>query len=102
MDNLNIHKLSVLYEYFPPDEARRLVKRFEVHYTPVHGSWLNIAEIELSAMSKQCTKRRIPNIETLKNELICWVKERNINKVGVNWRFKADDARIKLKGLYPR
>lgn len=102
MDNLNIHKLSVLYEYFPPDEARRLVKRFEIHYTPVHGSWLNIAEIELSAMSKQCTKRRIPNIETLKNELICWVKERNIKKVGVNWRFKTDDARIKLKGLYPR
>jgi len=102
MDNLNIHKLSVLYEYFPPDEARRLVKRFEVHYTPVHGSWLNIAEIELSAMSKQCTKRRIPNIKTLENELIYWVKERNIKKVGVNWRFKTDDARIKLKGLYPR
>jgi hypothetical protein len=102
MDNLNIHKLSVLYEYFPPDEARRLVKRFEVHYTPVHGSWLNIAEIELSAMSKQCTKRRIPNIESLKKELICWTKERNIKKVGINWRFKTDDARIKLKGLYPR
>jgi hypothetical protein len=102
MDNLNIHKLSVLYEYFPPEEARRLVKRFEVHYTPIHGSWLNIAEIELSAMSKQSTNRRIPNIQKLKEELKYWVKGRNDTKIGVNWRFKTDDARIKLKRLYPR
>lgn len=101
MDNLNTHKLSILYEFYTPEEARRLVQRFEIHYTPVHGSWLNIAEIELSVMSKQCTKRRIPNIETLKNELIAWTKERNNKKAGVDWRFRASDARIKLKRFYP-
>jgi hypothetical protein len=102
MDNLNTHKLSILYEFYTPEEARRLVQRFEIHYTPVHGSWLNIAEIELSVMSKQCTKRRIPNIETLKKELIAWTKERNNKKAGIDWRFKSDNARIKLKELYPR
>jgi hypothetical protein len=101
MDNLNTHKLSVLYEYYPPEEARRLVQRFEVHYTPVHGSWLNIAEIELSVMSKQCIKRRIPDMEILQNELKCWVQKRNKKKVGVDWRFRSTDARIKLKKLYP-
>ena len=101
MDNLNTHKLSILYEFYTPEEARRLVQRFEIHYTPVHGSWLNIAEIELSVMSKQCTKRRIPNIEILKNELIAWTKERNNKKAGVDWRFRTSDARIKLKRFYP-
>lgn len=101
MDNLNTHKLSLLYEYFPPDEARRLVKRFEVHYTPVHGSWLNIAEIELSIMSRQCTKRRLSSMEILNNELGFWVKQRNNSKKGINWRFKTKNARIKLKKLYP-
>lgn len=102
MDNLNTHRLCILYEFYPPEEARRLVQRFEVHYTPKHGSWLNIAEIELSVMSKQCTKRRIPNIEKLKTELEFWSKKRNDKKIGVNWRFRTIDARIKLKGLYPR
>jgi len=101
MDNLNTHKLSIFYEFYPPEEARRLVQRFEVHYTPKHGSWLNIAEIELSVMSRQCTKRRLSSMKILKNELLAWTKERNNDKVGVNWRFKTKDARIKLKKLYP-
>jgi len=101
MDNLNIHKLSVLYECFPPKKARRIAKRFEIHYTPVHGSWLNIAEIEIAAMAKQSINRRIPDLEFLQNELNSWVKERNCDKVGVDWRFKTNDARIKLKRLYP-
>jgi hypothetical protein len=101
MDNLNTHRLCILYEFFSPEEARRLIQRFEVHYTPKHGSWLNIAEIELSVMSKQCTKRRLPNMEILKNELIAWTKERNNSKIGVNWRFRTNDARLKLKKLYP-
>lgn len=101
MDNLNTHKLSILYEFYSPEEARRLVQRFEVHYTPVHGSWLNIAEIELSAMSKQCTNRRISGMDILKNELVAWVNDRNNREIGVNWRFRNEDARIKLKHLYP-
>ena len=101
MDNLNTHKLSILYEFYPPEEARRLVQRFEIHYTPKHGSWLNIAEIELSVMSKQCTKRRLSSIEILKKELLAWTKERNNHEIGVNWRFRTKDARIKLKKLYP-
>ena len=101
MDNLNTHKLSILYEFYPPEEARRIIKRFEVHYTPVHGSWLNIAEIELSVMSKQCTNRRIPNMEMLKKELSAWKTERNNDEIGVNWRFRTKDARIILKRLYP-
>lgn len=101
MDNLNTHKLSILYEFYKPKEARRLVQRFELYYTPVHGSWLNIAEIELSVMSKQCTRRRLSSIEILKNELLAWTKERNCKNVGVNWRFRTKDARIKLKKLYP-
>ena len=78
-----------------------IIQRFEVHYTPKHGSWLNIAEIELSVMSKQCTKRRLSSMEILKNELMAWTKERNNDKIGVNWRFRTNDARIKLKKLYP-
>lgn len=101
VDNLNTHRLAILYEFFPPEEARRLVERFEVHYTPVHGSWLNIAEIEISAMSKQAINRRIPDVETLKKELEAWKNERNNKKIGVKWRFTSKDARIKLKKLYP-
>lgn len=101
LDNLNIHKLSILYEFYPPEEARRLIQRFEIHYTPVHGSWLNIAEIELSVMSRQCTDRRISDIDTLRNELNAWKNERNNIKKGVKWRFRTNDARIKLKKLYP-
>lgn len=101
MDNLNTHKLSILYEFYTPEEARRIIKRFEVHYTPIHGSWLNIAEIEISVMAGQCIKRRLPDIQTLQKEIEHWVKERNISKIGVDWRFKSKDARIKLKRLYP-
>jgi hypothetical protein len=101
MDNLNTHRLCILYEFYPPEEARRIIKRFEVHYTPKHGSWLNIAEIELSVMSKQCTKRRIPDMETLKKELMAWTTERNRDEKGINWRFRTNDARIKLIKLYP-
>ena len=101
MDNLNIHNLFILYEFYTPEEARRIIKRFEVHYTPVHGSWLNIAEIELSVMAKQCIKRRIPDVEILKNVIESWKNERNSEKIGINWRFTAKDARIKLKRLYP-
>lgn len=101
MDNLNTHRLCILYEFYSPEEARRLVQRFEVHYTPKHGSWLNIAEIELSVMSKQCTKRRLSSMEILKNELLAWKNERNGKEIGVNWRFRTNDARIKLKKLYP-
>jgi len=101
MDNLNTHKLSILYEYYPPEEARRIIKRLEVHYTPVHGSWLNVAEIELSVMSRQCTKRRLSSMEILNDELLKWVKERNAKNIGVKWRFTTNDARIKLNRLYP-
>lgn len=101
MDNLNTHKLAILYEFYPPEEALRIAQKFEVHHTPKHGSWLNIAEIEISVMEKQCTDRRIPDIETLKNELNSWKNERNNDKIGVNWRFTTKDARIKLKKLYP-
>jgi hypothetical protein len=100
-DNLNTHNLKVLYEVYSPEEARRITRRFEIHYTPKHGSWLNIAEIELSAMARQCTDRRIPDMETLRKELEAWSKERNAKKIGVNWRFKTEDARIRLKKLYP-
>lgn len=102
MDNLNIHSLSSLYEAFPPEVARSLAKRLEIHYTPKHGSWLNIAEIELSAMSKQCLDRRIATITSLRSELSAWETDRNKNQKGVDWQFTTDTARIKLKRLYPQ
>jgi len=102
MDNLNTHTISSLYEAFPPAEAFRLAQRLEIHFTPKHGSWLNIAEIELSAMTMQCLgKRRIPSIEELNRNLLAWHCERNKNQKGVDWQFTAEDARIKLKRLYP-
>jgi len=101
MDNLNTHVVSSLYEAFPPEKARTLAKRLEIHYTPKHGSWLNIAEIELSAMTAQCLGRRIPTIETLSSELDAWNSARNNNAATVNWQFTTDNARIKLKRLYP-
>ena len=102
MDNLNTHAISSLYEAFPPDEAFRLAQRLEIHYTPKHGSWLNIAEDELSAMSTQCLGiRRIPNIKILNEELAAWHTRRNANQKGVDWQFTTKDARIKLKRLYP-
>ena len=101
MDNLNTHKLASLYEAFEPERARRLAERFEVHHTPKHGSWLNVAEIELSVLSRQCLDRRIESTDELWKELEAWEVERNDRQVGVNWRFTTADARIKLKRLYP-
>jgi hypothetical protein len=101
MDNLNTHKLSVLYEAFEPAEARRLRERFEVHHTPKHGSWLDMAETELSVLSKQCLDRRIGDMNTLKHEIAAWQKQRNRSKCRIDWRFTTKDARIKLKRLYP-
>ena len=100
-DNLNTHTPAALYEAFPPEEARRLAKRLEIHYTPKHGSWLNIAEIELSVLSNQCLKERIPDIESLKEQTSAWNTQRNNESKAVNWRFTTDDARIKLRKLYP-
>lgn len=101
MDNLNTHAGSSLYEAFPPDEARKLLNRLEIHYTPKHGSWLNIAEIELRILNSQCLNRRIPDKETLKNEIFQWQSKRNVTNSTIDWRFTNDDARIKLKKLYP-
>jgi hypothetical protein len=101
-DNLNTHGIGSLYEAFPPDTARELVKRLEIHHTPKHGSWLNIAEIELSALTGQCLDRRIPDIETLRNETSAWEKRRNACHKGVDWQFTTQNARIKLKRLYPQ
>ncbi len=100
-DNRNTHDGASLYEAFAPAEARRLVERLELHYTPKHGSWLNIAEIELSTMSGQCLNRRIPDRETLEREVAAWEAERNALGGTVNWRFTTEDARAKLKRLYP-
>lgn len=102
MDNLNTHIVASLYEAFPPDLARSLVRRLEIHYTPKHGSWLNIAEIELSALSRQCLARRIPTLESLRVELAAWEAARNKNQKSVDWQFTTPTARIKLKRLYPQ
>jgi len=103
MDNLNTHTISSLYEAFPPEEAFRLAQRLEIHFTPKHGSWLNIAECELSALASQCLgSRRIADIELLNKELAAWHTRRNHTQKGVDWQFTAEDARIKLKRLYPR
>jgi transposase len=101
MDNLNTHTPASLYEAFPPAEAKRLADKLEIHYTPKHGSWLNIAEIELSTMSGQCLNRRIPDRETLEREVAAWEAERNALGGPVNWQFTTEDARVKLKRLYP-
>ncbi|MCL2138713.1 MAG: IS630 family transposase, partial [Treponema sp.] len=102
MDNLNTHTISSLYEAFPPAEAFRLTQRLEIHFTPKHGSWLNIAECELSALAAQCLgHRRIVDIEILNSELMAWHTNRNHMQKGVDWQFTAEDARIKLKRLYP-
>ena len=101
MDNLNTHKLASLYEAFAPAEARRLLERLEIHYTPKHGSWLNMAETELSVLGRQCLKRRIADTHTLIREVSAWEKQRNQAKCRIDWRFTTRDARIKLKRLYP-
>jgi hypothetical protein len=100
-DNLNTHGPGSLYEAFAPEEARRLAERLEWHYTPRHGSWLNMAEIELSVLARQCLDRRIPDRGTLAREVAAWQAERNAAQVGADWRFTTADARIKLKKLYP-
>jgi len=101
-DNLNTHKIASLYEAFEPQEAKRLRDRLEIHYTPKHGSWLNIAEIELSLLTRQCLHRRIPEIETLQQQAQAWYEKRNVKQKSVDWQFTCEDARIKLKRLYPQ
>ena len=102
MDNLNTHAISSLYKAFAPEEAFRLSQRLEIHYTPKHGSWLNMAEIELSALTIQCLLGvRIPSIEALNEVLLSWRSARNAAQKGISWQFTAPDARIKLKHLYP-
>jgi DDE superfamily endonuclease len=101
MDNLNTHSIGSLYEAFEPAKARELARRLEIHYTPKHGSWLNIAESELSVLSRQCLNRRIESFELLESECLSWNVERNELQKGVDWQFTTTDARIKLKRLYP-
>ncbi len=101
MDNLTTHKIASLYEAFPPEQARRITEKLEIHYTPKHGSWLNMAEIEFAALSKQCLDRRIGSMTVLRREVTAWEEDRNEREVGVRWRFSTADARIKLRPLYP-
>lgn len=101
LDNLNTHRLASLYEAFPAAEAHRIARKLELHYTPKHGSWLNMAEIEFSILSRQCLKRRIADRETLQQEVTTWVKDRNASGATIEWRFTTQEARIKLKRLYP-
>lgn len=101
MDNLNTHHLAVLYEVFDAPEARRIARKFEVHYTPKHGSWLNMAEIEFSVLANQCLDRRIPDQEQLRRECAAWAKRRNEMKAIIDWRFTSEVARVKLERLYP-
>jgi hypothetical protein len=102
LDNLNTHVLAAFYLAFEPCEARRLIERFELHYTPKHGSWLNMAEIELSALVRQCLDRRIPDKDILIREVKAWEDQRNSEAVKVHWQFTTADARVKLKSLYPK
>ena len=102
MDNLNTHSVASLYATFPPAEALRMARRLEIHYTPKHGSWLNIAEIELSVLKRQCLAERIPEMETMRREVNAWNQARNTRQSKVNWQFTTDDARVKLKRLYPK
>ena len=101
MDNLNIHQPSSLYEAFETGEARRIAERLEIHYTPKHGSWLNMAEIEIGVLASQCLDRRIPSRNVLKHETGAWEEQRNRDAIRAQWRFTTEDARIKLKSLYP-
>ena len=101
-DNYVTHAPASLYKAFPPEEARRLLDRLEIHYTPKHGSWLDMAEIELSVLTQQCLSRRISDIEVLRRETNAWADRRNASQTGVDWQFTVTDARIKLKRLYPQ
>ena len=101
IDNLNIHRPGALYEAFPPVEAKALWDRFEFVYTPKHGSWLNVAEVELNVMTRQCLNRRMDSLQTLRAEVAAWQASRDRIQAKVNWQFTTDDARVKLKRLYP-
>jgi len=101
MDNLNTHKIASLYEAFEPAEARRIIEKLEIHHTPKHGSWLNMAEIELSILHRQCLNARIPDRATLTAKVDLWLHRRNLKQSTVQWQFTTDDARIKLERLYP-
>ncbi|GAG64530.1 unnamed protein product, partial [marine sediment metagenome] len=101
MDNLNTHTKASLYEAFEPAEAKRIADKLEIHYTPKHGSWLNMAEIEISVLSRQCLAERMGNMKRLAREAVAWAEQRNAKEAKVNWRFTTIDARIKLKKLYP-
>ena len=101
LDNLNTHRVASLYEAFPPERARRIAEKLEIHHTPVHGSWLNMAEIELAVLASQCLDRRIVSREELEAEVAAWEEERNERQVEVDWQFTTADARIKLRRLYP-
>lgn len=102
MDNLNTHDIASLYETFEPQEARRLADRLDIHYTPKHGSWLNMAEIELSVLKGQCLDRRIADMTTMQAEVAAWESDRNNRTKKISWQFTASDARVKLKRLYPQ
>jgi hypothetical protein len=102
MDNLNTHKSASLYKRFTPEKAHRLLQKLEIHYTPKHGSWSDIAEIEPNIMTRQCLSRRIESIERLRKELSVWESSRNNSWAKINWQFRTGDARIKLKSLYPQ
>jgi hypothetical protein len=101
LDQLNTHSPASLYEAFPPAEAKRLADRLEIHYTPTHGSWLNMAEIELSVLARQCLNRRLGDRATMAREVAAWAAARNAAATAIDWRFTTPDARIKLKRLYP-
>ena len=101
MDQLNTHSPASLYEAFPPEEAKRLAERLEIHHTPKHGSWLNMAEIELSALGRQCLSRRIAHQDTLKRQIAGWEEKRNAARPQITWQFTTQNARVKLKSLYP-
>ena len=101
LDNLNIHTMGSLYKAFPPEEAKMLRDKLEIHYTPKHGSWLNMAEIEINVLVNHGLSKRVPTIQQMKKEVKAWCKVRNKTANKINWRFSTDDARIKLKRLYP-
>lgn len=101
LDNLNTHVIASLYEAFPPEKARRLAKRLEIHYTPKHGSWLDIAEIEISVLARQCLSRRLSSLDILNHEISAWESAQNAFPKKIDWQFTTDDARIRLKHLYP-
>lgn len=102
MDNLNTHVRGSLYKKYPPEEARRIIKKLEIHYTPKHGSWLNIAEIELNVLNKQCLSRRLDSMDAIKEQISAWESERNNKSAKVQWHFSNSNARIKLSSLYPK